>query len=108
MAVQMEDRFTVGAAKDFDVFPLNVANACAEGFGNGFFSSPARGERVDPITNFGDFAIGEDAVEETVTVFLECFLKTRDFDEVNTGAEIHNSILSMFSGFVELKFMSLP
>ncbi len=99
--MQVENRFTVRAAKDFDILPLNIANASPKSFGNRFFRGPTRREGIDPVAHFSDFSIRKHPVEKAVAVFFQRFLQTCNFNEVNASTEIHASILSTFSTLAE-------
>ena len=104
-AVEADGGLTVRGAEDFDfVHGGVVADACAEGFGDGFFGGPACGVGgcgVGELVAVGAFGGGEDAAEEGVAGFGDGCGDARDVDEIDAGERERRHRGRGLSGFDE-------
>lgn len=83
---------------DLEFFPGNaVLNTGAEGFGSGFFGGEASGKTLSKAgsgATIGNFPGSEDALEEAVAVAFDRSRNTRNFNEVDAGADQHEATVA--------------
>ena len=67
--MQLQLGFATGTMEDFDVLPTDFADASAERFRGGFFGGEKANQRFILIARLALFALGENALDETLSDF---------------------------------------
>ena len=94
-SVKGQRRTAGGKIGHFEIAPPDAsAPSGAQRFHPGFLGGEARGVALIPIRfalRVGDFAIGEDAVLETLAMALDRFAEPADFAQIHARADDHSS-----------------
>lgn len=86
-AMQADMGLTTLIAPHFNLPPAHIANASAEGFGDGFFGRPPGGQGFDTAGTMLTLPPGENTLEEAVAVSCNRFLDAFDFNDINADSE---------------------
>ena len=76
---------------NFDIQPTYIADTTAERLCRCFLRRKTRCQRLNPSPTLLLLQFCKNPIQETLPMLLNGFGNTVDFDQINTGSQIHNS-----------------